>query len=89
MIKLPDVQPLCIAIQVNVTVNVWLNVEGHDIPAEVKPDVADMIGLGRTIQHHSKLDKPLAIAVNVDDMSTRCADALGARLMTKLEQNGN
>ena len=41
MIKLPEAQPVCIAIQVNVQVNVWLATEGHDIPHDVTPDVKD------------------------------------------------
>jgi hypothetical protein len=89
MIKLTEAQPVCIAIQVNVQIHVWMNAEGHDIPHDVKPDIKDMIGLGRTIQQHSELDKPLAIVVNVEDMTERCVDAIGARLMNRLSPNGN
>ena len=89
MIKLTVEQPVYIAIQVNVQVNVWLACDGNSVPTEVKPDLIDNISLGRTIPIHKKLDKPLAIVVNVDDMSTRCSDAIGVRLLTKLEQIGH
>ena len=89
MIKLQEAQPVCIAIQVNVQVNVWLATEGHDIPHDVTPDVKDQIGLDRTIALPERLDNSVAIALCVEDMSERCVEALSARLLNRLSPDGN
>jgi hypothetical protein len=89
MIKLTSDQPVYIAVQVSVSINVWMACDGDSVPTDIEPDLSDSISLGRTIPVHKKLDKSLAIVLNAEDMVERCEDAIGARLMTKLAKNGN
>ena len=89
MIKLTADQPMYIAIQVSVSINVWMECDGDRVPTDVQADISDMITLGRTMPSDKELDKPMAIVVNAEDMTERCFDAIGSRLMTKLVKNGN
>jgi len=89
MIKLTSDRPMYIAIQVSVSINVWMECDGDRVPTDVQPDISDMIALGRTMPSDKELDKPMAIVVNAEDMTERCFDAIGSRLMTKLVKNGN
>lgn len=84
MIKHADSQPTYVAIQVNLSINVWLVCTGNEIPVDVKPDISEGISLGRTFAHHEKLDTGLAVSLNVDDMASRCAEALSSRIFNKL-----
>ena len=83
MIKFANDRPVHIAVQVNLTVIVWMSCDGNQMPSS-QPDFTEDISLGRTLPANEKLDNVLAIVMQVDDMATRCADALGARLFDKL-----
>lgn len=83
MIKFANERPVHIAIQVSLTVKVWMSCDGNQMPSN-QPDFTEDISLGRTLPANEKLDNALDLVMQIDDMTTRCADAIEARLFDKL-----
>ena len=85
MVSTSEEQPVYVAVEVFIKVNIWVGNDFNPSNAPTRPvDVAEHGYLQRIWQENPDTPSSVLTAVQVEDMAARCVQKINARLIDKL-----